>query len=442
MKFQDLNLNKGLFNALADLNLTLPTAIQYKAFAPIMSGRDVIAISQTGTGKTFAYLLPLLRLWKFTKSPFPQILIIVPTRELVVQVKEAAESLTTYMNVQTVGVYGGTNMNTQAKEVLAGLDIIVGTPGRLTDLIKSGALKTKNIKRVVIDEVDEMLNLGFRTQLRLLNDFLPQKRQHLMFSATMSEEVEKVVHEFTDYYLKIETAPSGAPLENIKQIAYNVPNFNTKINLLSILIENDPSLDKVLIFVKSKKMADALFEKIEPTYNESLGIIHSSKAQNNRFNTVNSFHNGTVKYLIATDIIARGIDITDVTHVINFDLPENAEQYIHRIGRTGRSEKSGISISFISDNDVKYQNAIEDLMDQKIEFKDNPNILQVSEELIQLEKLGERIPLNLHKVKITKPTGGAFHEKKAKNKKVNNKIRHEEKMKKKYGKPKSRGKKR
>jgi len=439
MQFSDLNLSKPLLNALTELNITEPTAIQAKTFSPIMSGKDVVGISQTGTGKTFAFLLPILRLWKFTKSPHAQIMIIVPTRELVAQIVDAINSLTPYMSVQTVGVYGGTNMRPQLIAVEAGLDIIVGTPGRLVDIIRTGSLKTKKINKVIIDEVDEMLNLGFKTQLRNLIDFLPRKRQHLMFSATMTEDVEAVINEITDYYSKIEAAPSGAPLENIEQIGYEVPNFNTKANLLEYLLKSDSSMTKVLVFAKTKKMADALFERMHPHFEETMGIIHSSKSQNNRFATVSSFQEGSFNCLIATDIIARGLDVSKVTHVINFDLTDTAEKYIHRIGRTGRSEQKGIAISFISDEDKNYQSDIEELMNLKIDIKQFPKNVELSEILIPLEENKEFIPLNLHKVKIAEPSGPAFHEKSAKNSKVNHKVRHVELMKIKYGKPKKRG---
>ncbi len=439
MLFSDLNLNKTLLNALDELNITEPTAIQAKSFAPIMSGKDIVGISQTGTGKTFAFLLPTLRLWKFSKSPNAQILIIVPTRELVVQIVDAINSLTTYMSVHTVGVYGGTNMRPQLIAVEAGLDIVVGTPGRLVDLIRTGSLKTKGIKRVIIDEVDEMLNLGFRTQLKNLIDFLPAKRQHLMFSATMTEDVEEVINGITDYYTKIEAAPSGAPLENIEQIGYPAANFNTKANLLQHLFESDETMTKVLVFAKTKKLADALFERMQPHFEETIGIIHSSKSQNNRFKTVASFQEGTFTYLIATDIIARGLDVSKVTHVINFDLTDTAEKYIHRIGRTGRSEQKGIAISFISEDDKPYQLEIEELMNLKIDLVPFPENVEVSDELIPLEELKDLIPHNLHKVKIAEPTGPAFHEKSSKNSKINNKIRHVELMKAKYGKPRTRG---
>lgn len=439
MNFTDLNLGKSLLNALTDLNITEPTAIQAKTFAPIMAGKDVVGIAQTGTGKTFAYLLPSLRLWKFTKSPHPQILVVVPTRELVTQVVEAAQQLTKYMNVEVVGVYGGTNIRTQKAEVEVGVDVLVGTPGRLVDLMADGVLKTKQLRHVVIDEVDEMLNLGFRTQLRNIIEFLPQKRQHLMFSATLIDEVELIIQEFTDYYEKIEAAPSGAPLENIEQYVYSIPNFNSKANLLELLLQQQPEMSKVLVFAKTKKMADALYERLEPSFPENLGIIHSSKSQNNRFATVDNFQNGTYRCLVATDIIARGLDVSSVTHVINFDLPDTPEQYIHRIGRTGRAERKGIALAFVSEADQEYLQEIETLMELPLETLPLPEDLVLSEELIQLEKPSLYIPFNEHKNRVYTPTGDAFHEKKAKNAKVNKKIRRAEKMRLKYGKPQTRG---
>ncbi len=439
MSFTDLNLGKSLQNALNDMELISPTAIQYKSFAPIMSGKDIVGIAQTGTGKTFAYLLPALRLWKFTKSPFPQILIIVPTRELVVQVLEEVEKLAEYINLEAAGVYGGTNMRTQKAEISLGVDVVIGTPGRLVDLMKDGVLKTKEIKRLIIDEVDEMLNLGFRTQLKDIIDFLPSKRQNLMFSATITDEVELVIEQFTDYYEKIEAAPSGAPLENIDQFYYDMPNFNSKVNLLSHLLDSSDTMTKVLVFVSTKKYANALYERMEDQYAESVGVIHSSKSQNNRFDTVRKFQSGTYRFLITTDIIARGLDVFGVTHVINFDLPDIAEKYIHRIGRTGRAEEKGIAISFISNDNSVYKDNIEALMNQSITKLEKPEEVEITEDLIQLEIPVEHVPFNNHKAKEFKPSGDAFHEKLDKNKKVNHKVRYEDKMRLKYGKPIKRG---
>lgn len=439
MTFGDLNLNKGLHQALHDMDLTHPTAIQRKVFAPIMAGRDIVGIAQTGTGKTFAYLLPVLRLWKFEKSPLPQILIIVPTRELVVQVVAEVKKLTTYMNVVATGVYGGTNIRTQAHAIAAGVDIVVGTPGRLVDLLLDGVLKPKLIRHLVVDEVDEMLHMGFRTQLTTILEFLPHNRKNLMFSATLEEDVESLISLFSDQYEKIEAAPSGAPLDNIEQEGYEIHNFLSKVNLLDVLLKTNSNMTKVLVFVKSRRMADALYEHMHSVWKDEVGVIHSSKEQNTRLATVRNFDNGTFRWIIATDLIARGLDIADISHIINFDLPEHPEQYIHRIGRTGRAAKRGVAISFISPEDLPYKVAIEGFMNQSIEALPLPEGVVLSEELIEIEIAVEHVPFINHKMRTHEPSGPAFQEKSAKNKKVNNKIRHAELMKKKYKKPKTRG---
>lgn len=433
--FRDFNLNKALWSALDDLEIDVPTAIQSKTFSPLMSGKDIVGIAQTGTGKTYAYLLPTLRNWKFTKSPHPSILVIVPTRELVAQVVEETQKLAAYMSFNVVGVYGGTNMKTHIAAVGEGCNMLVGTPGRLLDLMLHGVLKTKHLKHLIIDEVDEMFNLGFRTQLKRIVGFLPERRQNLMFSATLPEEVLAIVKQFTDYYEKIEAAPSGAPLENIHQSFYSVPNFNSKANLLELLLNENEQMSKVLVFSDTKKYADALYERMYAVFEEKVGVIHSSKSQNNRFVTVSKFQNGTCRVLIATDIIARGLDVSGVTHVVNFALPDVPEKYIHRIGRTGRAESKGIAISFIAENQTEMQHDIESLMELGIEKKELPENLRLSDELISLEVPKEIIPFNNHKHKQYVPSGEAFHEKKEKNKKINKRMNREDKMKLKYKKP-------
>lgn len=441
MTFEDLNLTKPLLNALKDLGHTTPTTIQEKGFSVMMSGKDVLGIAQTGTGKTLAYLLPCLRQWNFAKDRFPQILIIVPTRELVAQVVEEVEKLTKYMNVVTVGVYGGANIRTQAIQISEGLDVLVATPGRLMDLALKGDLTLKNIKRLVIDEVDETLNLGFRKQLTTILDILPQKKQSLLFSATITDEVEALIDEYFIAPVKIEAAPTGTPLENIVQKAYHVPNFNTKVNLLQYILATGEDMHKVLIFTSGKKLADKLFELLDATYPEEVGVIHSNKAQNNRFNTVKSFQDGTCRILIATDIISRGLDISEVTHVINFDTPDVPENYIHRIGRTGRYDKEGIAITLINTFERGFQESIEELMKQPIPMEDLPEDLEISHELTEEEIPKVVMPNVQIKLPKRENAGPAFHEKKEKNKKVNNKIRLKEKMMAKYGKPKTRGQK-
>lgn len=441
MTFKDFNLNNPLWNALDDASIKIPTSIQKKTFPVIMSGRDVTGIAQTGTGKTLAYLLPLLKMWAFNKSRHTSVLIIVPTRELVVQVVDSATMLSKYMNVVIRGVYGGTNLKTQAYELAEGCDILIGTPGRLLDLGYHGSLNLKNIRKLVIDEVDEMLSLGFRSQLQHIFDLLPEKRQNLMFSATMTDDVIRLIEEEFNNPENIEAAPSGTPLDNIKQIAYRVPNFNTKINLLHIILDQNPDMNKVLLFVSTKALADTLHTDLSARYEGKIGVIHSNKDQNFRFNAVNSFKDGTYTVLIATDIIARGLDIEDVSHVINFDLPEQPESYIHRIGRTGRADRKGEAISLISDFETDMLSSIEAMMEYTVPLQDKPENLEISDVLTEAEMPEIRMKNVLAPLPKMSDTG-AFHEKKAKNQKVNIKVRYKDKMHAKYGKPKTRGQKR
>lgn len=441
MHFTDLNINTPLLNALNDLGLTTPTTIQEKAFPVVMSGRDMVGIAQTGTGKTIAYLLPCLRQWKFTKEKHPQILVVVPTRELVIQVVEQVEKLTTYTNVRVVGVYGGVNMIRQTPLLAAGVDVLVATPGRLLDFALNGTLKLKSIKRFVIDEVDEMLNLGFRPQLTRLIDLLPSKRQNLMFSATISDELKDLVHDFFIDPIEIEAAPTGTPLENIKQMGFKVPNFYTKVNFLQFLLKMHPEFSKVLVFTSTKKLADALFDELSPDGADEIGLIHSNKSQNNRFDTMRTFKEGNLRVLIATDIVARGLDISDVSHVVNFDVPDVPENYMHRIGRTGRADKKGVALTFITKADTENRKAIEALMSRKIPMTAMPEEVEVSKELIPDELPQVKMKNVLVKLPKAEERGAAFHEKKEKNKKVNMKVRRAEAMKNKYGKPKTRGQK-
>ena len=417
--FKDLNLSKQLINALTDIGFDTPTPIQEKAFPVIMSGKDVVGIAQTGTGKTFSYLLPILRQITYSEQRQPRVLIVVPTRELVMQVVGEIEKLSKFMNVRFTGVYGGGNINIQKQKVYDGLDILVATPGRLIDLTLSRTLQFNGIQKLVIDEVDEMLNLGFRAQLIKILDILPEKRQNLMFSATLNEDVEMMIENYFTKPVYVELITRGTPLEKIIQQAYHVPNFYTKVNLLENLLQTDTEFKKVLVFVKNKKIADEIFKELETDFGQEIGVIHSNKTQPQRFQAVKQFDEGVHKLLIATDVIARGLDLKDVTHVLNFDMPlKDPNSYIHRIGRTGRADKTGISVSFITKTDIDIQKSIEALMNKKMTVLEIPETVEISINLTQDEKPVTR-DKNLNKnKKLVKPTG-AFHEKSEKNKKVN-----------------------
>lgn len=420
MTFEELNINKPLLNALNDLEYIHPTPIQEKAFPVIMSGKDVIGIAQTGTGKTFAYLLPILRQLTYSEQKHPRVLIVVPTRELVLQIVAEIKKLSTYMNLRFTGIYGGTNINTQKQLVYDGVDILVATPGRLVDLTLTGILRLKSIQKLVIDEVDQLLSLGFRQQLIMFLETLPAKRQNILFSATVNEEIEGLIFKYFNDPQKIEIAAHGTPLEKIVQRAFHVPNYNTKVNLLEHLLTHDTELSKVLVFSNSKRLADRLEEHMNKLIPGTFGVIHSGKSQTQRINILKQFKDGNLRVLIATDIAARGLDISDVTHVINFETPEIPEDYIHRIGRTGRSNKEGIALTFISEKEQEYQVTIEQLMNKAMEYESLPETLEISKVLIEEEKEKPKFEKNYQKKAPSKePRGAAFHEKKEKNKKVN-----------------------
>ena len=414
--FQDFNLPKSLQKALDEMGFTTPTPIQERAMPVIMSGRDMMGIAQTGTGKTFAYLLPILKQWKFAKVDTPRVVIIVPTRELVVQVAEEVEKLTAYMSVRTLGVYGGVNINTQKKRVYEGVDVLVGTPGRLMDLALDNVVRFDAMQKLVIDEFDEILNLGFRFQITSILSMMKQKRQSILFSATMTDDVDEMLNDFFDFPEEVSLAASGTPLEKIQQIGYHVPNFLTKVNLLKQLLQED-GYDRVLVFVNNKRTADLVMENLEEDYPEQFGVIHSNKSQNYRLNTMASFQQGELRGIVTTDVMARGLDITDITHVINMDFPEVPEQYIHRIGRTGRADKTGIAISLISPKEQEQQIEAEMLMEKELELLPIPESVEIAERLLDFEKEKQKVKILLKRPK--QEGGEAFHEKKDKNKKVN-----------------------
>lgn len=434
--FDQFNLSKPIQNALGDLGFTEVTPIQEKAYSVVASGRDVVGIAQTGTGKTLAYLLPIVNDLKFSEQISPRILIVVPTRELVVQVVESCKALCQYKSIRVLGVYGGTNINTQAKEVIGGVDILVATPGRLFDLAVARQVKLKTIQKLVLDEVDVLLDLGFRIQLNNLFDILPPKRQNILFSATMTDEVNQLIGDIFNNPIKVEVAMSGEPLKNIKQSSYFVPNFYTKVSLLQHLLANQQEFTKVLVFISTKKLANLLFDTLMDIM-PGVGVIHADKEQNYRLDMVEKFDSGQIRILIATDVIARGLDFDRLSHVINFDTPNFPENYIHRIGRTGRAGHDGKSILFFTAMEEEDKIAIELLMNYEIPKVILPDEVDFVPRLIPDEK--PKIRSKKNRKTSQKQAGEAFHEKKDKNKKVNLGGVYHREIKFKYNKPKTKG---
>lgn len=437
--FEDFKIKKQLQNAITDLGFEKPTPIQEASYSPVLAGSDFVGIAQTGTGKTMAYVLPILQDLKFSDQPNPRVVILVPTRELVIQIVEEIEKLTPYISVRVLGVYGGANnMKPQKKAVVEGMDIIVGTPRRLYDLVLANVLRLKSVKKLVIDEVDIMLDFGYKTQLKNIFEHLPTKRQNILFSATMTNYVDELIDDFLVNPVKKTISISGTPLKSISQESYAIPNFYTKANLLDELLKDKEAHNKVLVFVGTKVNADRLSEVLN--FGSEISVIHSSKEQNHRMQSIEKFVTGSSRILIATDVIARGIDIEKISTVISFDTPLYPENYIHRIGRTGRAGEHGRAILFYNEKEVPLKDAIEGLMNYNIPNSEIPEGVVITAQLTPEERDKPKDPDEQYHKKPVNESGPAFHEKLAKNSwEKTEKIGYEKSIKARYKKPLRRG---
>ncbi|MEP2023711.1 MAG: DEAD/DEAH box helicase [Reichenbachiella sp.] len=419
--FSDFKFNKQVLNAIEDAGYASPTPIQKKAIPLILSGHDVMGIAQTGTGKTAAFVLPLLMKLKYAQGQDPRALILAPTRELAIQINENIKKYATYVDLRFTAVYGGTGMKVQEEKLSEGIDILVATPGRFMDLYRKRAFGTKQLKTLVIDEADKMMDMGFMPQIRKILEIIPVKRQNLLFSATMSAIVENLSAEFLEFPEKVEVTPQSSTVDTITQSLFLIPNFKSKINLLGHLLENE-ELKRVIIFVKTKANADNIFKFIDRKVTKSVKVIHGNKAQNTRLNSIDAFKNGDIKILVATDVAARGLDVSMVSHVINFDVPLIYEDYVHRIGRTGRAENTGIAITFANRAEEFHIEQIEKLIEKKIEIESIPAEVNIEKTpfVEQQEQLRE---IDYRKKKLDPTYQGAFHDKKIKKSKGSKKKR-------------------
>lgn len=420
MVFEDLNISKQILMALEDAGFENPTPVQEEVFPVIRSGKDMIGIAQTGTGKTLAYLIPLLMKLHYAQGRYPRALVIVPTRELVVQVCESVELLAEYMDIRCLGIYGGTNLRTQQEAVYEGVDLLVATPGRFMDIYMNGIIRTQQVKTVIVDEADRLMDMGFIPQLRGILGVIPEKHQTLLFSATFSETVAALAEEFLVEPVRVEVARQATPVEFISQVRYNVPNIMTKVNLLKVLLADKEEFSRVMIFTESKKNADRIVDRLADFWKNELSVIHSNKAQNSRLNALKAFKAGRARIMVASDVAARGIDVQDISHVINFDIPSLAEEYVHRIGRTARAGKEGVAMSFVSEKEEPRFDAIEQLINQRVEVEELPAGVQISDILLDEEKVQTS---NIVYQRGKPKGGGAFHSKADKNNKANKKVR-------------------
>ncbi len=409
--FEEFNLNKQLLNAVSDLGFENPTEIQQKCIPIVLAGQDVIGIAQTGTGKTAAYLLPLLMKIKYAQGTEPRALILAPTKELTIQLAEHTKQLAKYTDLRILPIYGGIGPKTQIESIQQGVDILISTPGRFTELYLRGEIPVKQFKILVLDEADRMMDMGFMPQLRKIFEVIPRKRQNLLFSATFPEKVERLSAEFLEFPVKVAITPQATPARQVEQELYHVPNIKTKINFIEHLLRTKEDFNRVMIFTRTKENAENVFRFIERKNLGPVRVIHSNKGQNSRINAVNEFKEGKLRVLVSTDVTARGIDVSKVSHVINFDVPILYEDYVHRIGRTGRAFQDGKAITFVNRAEEYHVEKIEKLIREKIQVKDLP--VEVFVEKTSFEEKQEINKAIDDQKRRDDPTfKGAFHEKK------------------------------
>jgi len=410
--FDDFKFNRQILNAVADAGYTEPTPIQQKAIPPILNGQDVMGIAQTGTGKTAAYVLPIIMRLKFAQGDNPRALIIAPTRELAMQIEENIKTFAANTDLRVVVLYGGLGPKTQIEQINKGVDIIVATPGRFMDIYLAGHIVTKTLQVLVLDEADKMMDMGFMPQINRILEVVPVKRQNLLFSATMSDKIHQLSNNFLEFPTIIEVTPQATPAQTVNQHLYHVPNVKTKINLLKKLLDIENDITKLIIFCKTRVAAEDVYKFLLRKFGENeVKVLHANKGQNTRINSMNAFKNDEVKILVATDVASRGIDVSDVSHVINFDVPVVIEDYVHRIGRTGRASNSGEAITFCTPSEEYYVRKIEKLTRQSISVETIPDDVFIEATPYE-ERQDQAKEIDMQKRRDDPDFKGAFHEKK------------------------------
>lgn len=386
MKFDDYRISATIKRNLEELGFRRPTDIQYKSIPPILKGEDVLAIAQTGTGKTAAFAIPILHLLHERKtssrSEGIKCVVMVPTRELALQITEVFEKIGHHTRVKTFCVFGGVEQGPQIARLEKGIDILITTPGRMFDLVSQGYIKLDRVEMLVLDEADHMLDLGFIRDIRDLIKFLPRQRQTLFFSATIDEHIKDLAYSLVHKAIRIQISPKDPVAKNINHSVAHVEMDDKRFFLERVIQENPES--KILVFVRTKVRAERVMKAME-----RVGIatetIHGDKDQHDRLAVMQRFRLGVVKVLIATDVSARGIDIPDVDYVVNYDLPDVAENYVHRVGRTGRGTKKGLAVSFCSPEEKPVLAQIEAYLDKPIQVME----IEKSEYAATLDLTGE-----------------------------------------------------
>lgn len=414
--FEDFKLNRQILNAIEEEGYSEPTEIQRKAIPLINAGHDVMGIAQTGTGKTAAFVLPILMKVKYHQENGPRAVILTPTRELAMQIRDHIAKFCTYLDIRYAAIYGGSGTKMQKESLEGGVDLLVATPGRFMDFYREGVFPTKYIKTLVLDEADKMMDMGFMPQLRRILEVIPVKRQNLLFSATMPDKVMELAHEFLEFPERVEVTPDHTVAETVEHFLYEVPNLKTKINLLTHLLaqyQEEGLFEKAIIFTRTKSNADNVYKYILRKVTKEVKVIHGNKDQNSRINAITEFSSGDFNILVATDVVARGIDITGVTHVFNFDVPIIYEDYVHRIGRTGRAKNSGVAITMVNPAEKYHIRKIEKLIRQPVRKEEIPAGVKIAEaSRDEMQQIAREI--DDQKRKQNPDFKGAFHKKKVK----------------------------
>ena len=415
MSFSDFKLNPQLLRAVADAGFDVPTPVQRQVIPLALAGHDVLAVAPTGTGKTAAFALPLLMRLTYARGQHPRGLILAPTRELALQINQHVAALAAHLDLRHATLYGGTGFKTQTEALQTGLDLVVATPGRLMEHYLRGNLVLKELEVLVLDEADKMMDMGFMPQIRRLLEVIPRKRQNMLFSATMPDRVERLSGEFLDFPTRVEVTPSATVVDTIEQRAYVTPNRDTKLNLLTWLLRNETSADggppRVFVFAKTRQTANLIYEHLRRLLGDELRVIHANKDQNARLNAMEAFRNGEARVLVATDVAARGIDVRNVSHVVNFDAPVVYEDYVHRVGRTGRAEQTGISLTFVAPPDAYHLEKIEQMIRQVVPRVELPEAVEVTKTPFVEQQTQDR-EIDAQRRRDDPAFKGAFHEKK------------------------------
>ena len=414
MTFEDLKLKRQFLDAVEALGYRLPTPIQSQAIPRILSGQDLIGVAQTGTGKTGAYLLPILQKLRGRQDGQPRAVVLVPTKELALQVHRAAEEFAMHTDIRSIALVGGVGPKSQMASLESGTDVVVATPGRFMELYLSGVLSTRKIQTMVLDEADRMMDMGFMPQLRDILEVVPNKRQNLLFSATFPQRVERLADEFLLWPTRIEVTPEGTPVKSVAQYITRVPNIQTKINaVLHWLTDTHPD-SRALLFVRTKEDAKRVGQSLAKALPNQVSEIHSNKAQHTRLAAMNKFREGDVRVLVSTDVSARGIDVPETEVVINFNVPRMSDDYVHRIGRTGRADREGVAYTLVDPTDEEFVSNFE-----RLPKDGRPDDLVLStqvevEETPPWEAKAMARTIDFQKRKADPTYKGAFHEKKRK----------------------------